>query len=163
MVFPGGTNFKEHPCQRRRHKRHGFNPWVGKIPWRKEWQLTLVFLPGEFHRQRSLVDTVHRVTKGWTQLKWLSTQHMHACVLRNPALQTSLTFPIYPIPIHFPMAKKRCPDLEFIIPLHMKVLFLISVNPYSSAISNLEQTHLWHKSSSINHTSLRFLYSPFFF
>ena len=32
-----------------------FNPWVGKIPWRREWQPTLVFLPGEFHGQRSLV------------------------------------------------------------------------------------------------------------
>ena len=32
-----------------------FNPWVGKILWRKEWQPTLVFLPGEFRGQRSLV------------------------------------------------------------------------------------------------------------
>ena len=31
-----------------------FDPWVRKIPWRKEWQLTPVFLPGEFHGQRSL-------------------------------------------------------------------------------------------------------------
>ena len=31
------------------------NPWVGKIPWRRAWQPTPVFLPGEFHRQRSLV------------------------------------------------------------------------------------------------------------
>ena len=31
-----------------------FDPWVGKIPWGKEWQLALVFLPGEFHGQRSL-------------------------------------------------------------------------------------------------------------
>ena len=30
-------------------------PWVGKIPWRREWLPTLVFLPGEFHGQRSLV------------------------------------------------------------------------------------------------------------
>ena len=30
----------------------GFSPWVRKIPWRKEWLLTPVFLPGEFHRQR---------------------------------------------------------------------------------------------------------------
>ena len=29
-------------------------PWVGKIPWRKKWQPTPVFLPGKFHRQRSL-------------------------------------------------------------------------------------------------------------
>ena len=32
----------------------GFNPWVGKIPWRREWQPTPEFLPGEFHGQRSL-------------------------------------------------------------------------------------------------------------
>ena len=34
--------------------RPGFNPGVGKIPWRWEWLHTLVFLPGEFHGQRSL-------------------------------------------------------------------------------------------------------------
>ena len=33
----------------------GFDPWVGKIPWRREWLPTPVFLPGEFHRQRSLM------------------------------------------------------------------------------------------------------------
>ena len=31
------------------------NPWVGKIPWRRAWQPTPVFLPGESHGQRSLV------------------------------------------------------------------------------------------------------------
>ena len=35
-------------------RRPGFDPWVGKIPWRREWLPTLVFLPGEFHGQRSL-------------------------------------------------------------------------------------------------------------
>ena len=34
-------------------KRCRFNPWVGKIPWRKAWQPTSVFLPGESHGQRS--------------------------------------------------------------------------------------------------------------
>ena len=34
--------------------RPSFNPWVGKIPWRREWLPTLVFLPGEFLGQRSL-------------------------------------------------------------------------------------------------------------
>ena len=33
-----------------------FNPWVGKIPWRREWKPTAVFLPGESHGQRSLMD-----------------------------------------------------------------------------------------------------------
>jgi len=37
-------------------RRPGFDSWVGKTPWRREWQLTPEFLPGEFHGQRSLVD-----------------------------------------------------------------------------------------------------------
>ena len=56
LGFPGGTSGKELSCQCRRHKRHGFNPWVGKIPWRRAWQLTPVFLSGESHRQRSPED-----------------------------------------------------------------------------------------------------------
>ena len=35
-------------------RRHGFDPWVGKIPLRRVWQPTLVFLPGKSHGQRSL-------------------------------------------------------------------------------------------------------------
>ena len=53
--FPGGTSNKELACQCRRHKRRGFSPWVRKIPWRREWQPTPVFLSGESHGQRSLV------------------------------------------------------------------------------------------------------------
>ena len=36
LGFPGDASGKEPGCQCRRHKRHGFNPWVGKIPWGKE-------------------------------------------------------------------------------------------------------------------------------
>ena len=35
-------------------RRRRFDPWVGQIPWRRAWQPTPVFLPGESHRQRSL-------------------------------------------------------------------------------------------------------------
>ena len=45
--FPGGTVLKNLPTKCRRPKRHGFNPWVRKIPWSSKWQSTLVFLPGE--------------------------------------------------------------------------------------------------------------------
>ena len=55
LGFPGGASGKEPTCQCRRCKRHGFDPWVEKIPWRKKWQLALVFLPGESHGQRSLM------------------------------------------------------------------------------------------------------------
>ena len=36
------------------HKRRGFIPRVGKVPWRRAWQPTPVFLLGESHGQRSL-------------------------------------------------------------------------------------------------------------
>ena len=52
--FSGGTSGKEPGCQCRRHKRCGFDPWVGKIPQRRKWQPTYVFLPGKPHAQRSL-------------------------------------------------------------------------------------------------------------
>jgi len=42
--FPGGSAVKN-PLPSR---RLGFDPWVRKIPWRREWQLTPIFIPGEF-------------------------------------------------------------------------------------------------------------------
>ena len=49
--IPGGTSGKEPACQ---GKRLQFDPWVRKILWRRAWQPTLVFLPGESHGQKSL-------------------------------------------------------------------------------------------------------------
>ena len=70
--FQGGTSSKETAWQCRRYKRRRFDPWVWKIPWRKKWQPTSVFLPGESHGWRSLVgcgpwghkesDTTERLT-----------------------------------------------------------------------------------------------------
>ena len=45
--FPGGVIEKEHVCQCWRSKRCWLDLWVGKIPWRRTWQPTPVFLPGE--------------------------------------------------------------------------------------------------------------------
>ena len=52
LGFPGGASGKEPACQCRRHKKHGFNPWVRKVPWRRA--TTPVFLPAESHGQRRL-------------------------------------------------------------------------------------------------------------
>ena len=41
-------------CQCRRLKRHRFDPWVGKILWRRKWQPIPVFLSEKSHKQRSL-------------------------------------------------------------------------------------------------------------
>ena len=51
----------------------GFDPWVRKIPWRSSWQSTPVFLLENPIDREDWQTTVHRVTKSWTRLKWLST------------------------------------------------------------------------------------------
>ena len=48
---------------------HGFNPWVGKIPWRRKWQPTPVFLPGNTDKgnptdREAWRTIIHGVTKG---------------------------------------------------------------------------------------------------
>ena len=52
--FPGGSVGKNPSASARRRRRWGFNPWVGKTPWRRKWQLTPVFLPEKSRGQRSL-------------------------------------------------------------------------------------------------------------
>ena len=52
-VGPGGSDGEESTCNA--GELTGFDPWVGKIPWRREWQATPVFLPEEFHGHRNLV------------------------------------------------------------------------------------------------------------
>ena len=55
ICFPGGTSGKESTRYCKRHKGRRFDPWVKTIPWKRKWQPAPVFLPGEFHGQRSLV------------------------------------------------------------------------------------------------------------
>ena len=54
MGFPDSASSKKPSCQHRRHKRCGFDCWVGKIPRRRAWQPTPVFLRGESCGQSSL-------------------------------------------------------------------------------------------------------------
>ena len=74
--FPGGACGKKPACQCRRRKRCGFDPWVGKIPWRRAWQPTPVFLPGESHGQRSLVS--YKSIELWKSQIWLRRLSMQA-------------------------------------------------------------------------------------
>ena len=69
--FPGGPSGKEHACQCRKCKTCRFDPWVRKISWRKPWHLTLVFLPGESHRLRSMGS--QRVT---TEVMYHTSTHI---------------------------------------------------------------------------------------
>ena len=53
-----------------------FDPWVRKMPWRREWQSTSVFLPGESQGQKSLMGYSPQITKSWTGLEQLSVANM---------------------------------------------------------------------------------------
>ena len=62
-------------------RRYGFDPWVGKIPWRRKWQLTRLFALGKFHGQESLAGYSSRVGKRvWHDLD-LATKQQQQLVI----------------------------------------------------------------------------------
>ena len=71
LVFPCGSESKESACQCR---TPGFDPWIRKIPWRREWLPTLVFLAGESHEQKSWAGYRSWGHKELDTTKRLSTQ-----------------------------------------------------------------------------------------
>ena len=54
MTEQNNKRGKECNYQSRRRKRCELDPWIGKIPWKKAWQPTPIFLPGESHGQKIL-------------------------------------------------------------------------------------------------------------
>ena len=89
-----------------RHERCGFNPWVGKTPWGREWEPTPVFLPGESHGQRSLAgyspwgrkesntteatSHTHSMSSAWCQ--WLHLRAIQTIYWLNEWKLTIITF-----------------------------------------------------------------------
>ena len=110
--LPWWLSGKESGCQCR---RRGFDPWVGKIPWRRAWQPTPVFLPGESHGQRSLGKGGGVSHSAWSckesdRTEWISLTHfsvslnsLHpfqtACFLSEPSLINSLQDSIWSLGI----------------------------------------------------------------
>ena len=85
--FPGGTGGKEPTCQCSRYKRCNFDSWVRRIPWRRIWQPTPVFLPGESYGWRSLMGYSPWGLKelDMTEVTWHSAVHFvkgFPCVCR---------------------------------------------------------------------------------
>ena len=81
--FPCGSAGKESACN---VGDLGSIPELGRSPWRRAWQLTLVFLPGASYGHRSLVGYVHWFAKSWTRLKWLSKHVFIFAKSGNPEL-----------------------------------------------------------------------------
>ena len=73
-LFPGDAAVKKPTCQCKRHKRHGFDPCVGKIPLKKRMTTHSppVLLLGKFHQQRSLVGCSPWGHKVSDTTEWLS-------------------------------------------------------------------------------------------
>ena len=74
LIFglPSWLSGKESACQCRKCKRLEFDPWVRKIPQRRKWQPTPIFLPGESHGQRSLAGYSQWDRKVSDMNEWLS-------------------------------------------------------------------------------------------
>ena len=81
--FPCSSVGKESACQCRRPR---FDPWVGKIPWRRKWQPTPVSLPGESHGQRSLVGC-----SPWGRKESGTTRRLTLTYLLTSPFQTKLS------------------------------------------------------------------------
>ena len=76
--------------QCRSYRKCGFHPWVGKIPWIRKWQPTVVFLPGESHGQRSLAGYSPWGSKESETTEWAWPTSQVAQQIKNlPATQES--------------------------------------------------------------------------
>ena len=88
--FPGGSVVKN-PTGNAGFDQTQFDPWVRKIPWKRKWQTTPVFLPGESLDRGGWRGTVHRVVQSRTRLKWLST--VGNCCVAQGAQLSALWWP----------------------------------------------------------------------
>ena len=84
--FAGGPDGKESAC------RTGLSPWLGKIPWRREWQSTPVLLLGEIHGQRCLVGYSLWGCKELDTPEWLTLSLIFLKSWKNTLLKFSLYF-----------------------------------------------------------------------
>ena len=118
---------KESPCQCWSFRWYEFHPWIKKIPWRRKWQSTPVFLPGESHGLRNLVvysPLGHKelnTNKHACVFNWhLGCSHVLATI--NSAAMSSTVF-IY----HF----RPCLSLNIYlgVGLLVKALFLVFKKP----------------------------------
>ena len=82
LGLPGGASGQEPAYQFRRHKIHGFDPYVGRIPWRRAWKSTSVFLPVEsqWTEEPSGLHSIgsHRVRHDWSNLAWHITWNVRS-------------------------------------------------------------------------------------
>ena len=137
QILRTGSSGKESACQCRRCKRCGFDPWIGKIPWRKKWHPTPVFLPGELHGQRNLMGYSHGVAKSWTWLNIRAFIHSFNPHIKKSHLWSSTSR----LERHLAYI---CPFPSYIPPEHVQ----------NSSISQHDAKNLPHFSDTVSQTLL---------
>ena len=88
--LPWWQGGKESAYQCRRHKGCGFDPWVGKILWRRKWQPAPVVFPVKFRGQRSLVGY-----SPWGSKELDMTKQTHIYNMAYPFLSIRIKYAIY--------------------------------------------------------------------
>ena len=127
--------------QCRRHRRREFNSWVRKIPWRRKWQPTPGFLPGESHGQRSLVGYSpwghKRVGHKWVTKHAVCTYtyfHTYAHTYMPPPSRHPLFSDFPCLPLHSQMDQKHS--------LYYPVLHCAGLSHHMQSLSCLMQVPL---------------------
>ena len=124
--LPRWLSGKESACQR---GRYAFDPWVENYPWRRKWQPTPVFLPGESHGWRSLVgyspwNCKELDTTEWLMLSLFFFFHLlcvlpgpfFSCVSRDPiGLASILSFSNLPMQMYSELPSSLFSLLSFIL------------------------------------------------
>jgi len=149
------------------------NPWVGKIPWRRKWQPTPVFLPGKSHEQRSLVGYIpwgRRESNTTEQLHFLSFFHIYwvHTLWSISSVQSSVVSYLWDpmdcstpgIPVHHQVpSSNSCPSSQWCHPNHLiiyrRLLLLPSIFPSIRVFSKESVLHIkwpqyWSFSFSIS-------------
>ena len=139
-VWADGASGKEPSCQCRRHKRCGFYPGSGKLPWSRKWPLAPVFLPGKFHRQRSLAGY-----SKWCRKESDATEHIDRPflgVVLVTAKEDSLDACHPTVSCLLPSLLPSLP-LDHLIYTDVKGLALLSHASPSPLLPRLPGTHTW--------------------
>ena len=137
-------------------RRPGFDTWVEKIPWRRKWQPTPVFLPGEFHGQRSLAGYC-----AWDcRLRYVPCTPYHlgyqiwklresTCIYNCIKEENNLNLFILPIVKHIEFDVYK----NIVIPYFINLQFIYTVRFY---LTIDQKTVLWNKHNwFVNNTVLR--------
>ena len=155
--LPRWHSGKESAYQSRRYKKCRFSLWVGKIPWRRKWQPTLVFLPGESQGNRSLVDYSPWGCKESNMTEWLG---LHTCTYisqfhlsTNLSKGTRATSAFWLLSIMLQwilMHKYLLMSLLLVLSnIHLEVGFWVTCNSTFSLLWNCQTA--FHSGSSILH------------